>query len=612
MSFLYPAFLLGALAIAIPIVLHFLRRDVAPDLPFTAVRLLKRSPVERSKRRRLRDILLLAARVAALLLLAAAFARPFAPAAESASLPLRIVAVDRSFSMGAPGRFERARELAWQAIDEAGFRERVALVAFDDRVDLLAAAGPAADARRALETLAVGYGGTRYGAVVSRAAELAAGGSARLIVVTDLQRAGWEGESRIRVPETLTIEIRDAGAHTRNVALVGTRVEEQGIVAAIRNSSSEPRAGAIVVTHESREAARGRYDVPPSGAVDVLVPWKPTAGGVVVEIEDEGGYPADDRRHLVVGAAAVPSVLVVASPESPGQYIQRALEAAQAEDVSSLRPRVVTHAEIAGGRAEAIARHRAVVLLSTRSLDRAARETIATFVRSGGGLFIAAGSDIEPADLDAMFDWKLSGVRSESFAAPTSFSATDLRHPIFRPFGGLTANLGQVRFARAWQMAADDWQVPARFDDGTPAVLERREGEGRVVLFASDVDRRWNDFPLHPSFLPFVIEAVRHVASRGVEASEFLVGRAPAGVSQQPGIHRLEAGRTIAINVDERESGIARTTADEFVAMLEPVPGVALAAGARGEQAEARQSLWQYGLLLMLGVLVVESLVGRP
>jgi len=60
MNFLYPAFLLGGLAIAVPIVLHFLRRDIAPAVPFTAVRLLRKSPVARSKRRRLRDLLLLA------------------------------------------------------------------------------------------------------------------------------------------------------------------------------------------------------------------------------------------------------------------------------------------------------------------------------------------------------------------------------------------------------------------------------------------------------------------------------------------------------------------------------------------------------------------------
>ena len=112
MNFLYPAFLLGGLAVAIPIVLHLLRRDVAPDVPFTAVRLLTKSPVERSRRRSLRDVLLLAARVAALLLLAAAFARPFAPSAASAMQPLTIIGIDRSFSMGAPGGLERALQMA--------------------------------------------------------------------------------------------------------------------------------------------------------------------------------------------------------------------------------------------------------------------------------------------------------------------------------------------------------------------------------------------------------------------------------------------------------------------------------------------------------------------
>ena len=141
MSFLYPAFLVGALAIAIPIALHLLRRDVAPEVPFSAVRLLQRSPVVRSKRRRLRDLLLLAARIAALLLLAAAFARPYVAGAAGSS-SVRIVAIDRSFSMGAPGRFAHALDLARRAVDEASPGERVALVAFDQSAEVLSPPGP--------------------------------------------------------------------------------------------------------------------------------------------------------------------------------------------------------------------------------------------------------------------------------------------------------------------------------------------------------------------------------------------------------------------------------------------------------------------------------------
>src|SRR5688572_11983910 len=195
MNFLYPAFLLGALAIAVPIVLHLLRRDVAPEVPFTAVRLLRKSPVDRSRRRRLRDLLLLAARVAALVLLAAAFARPYSPRAEAAATGLRIVAVDRSLSMGAPGRFARALELARAAIGDAGFAEPVAVIAFDERADVIALPGGPGDARTALATIRPGYGATRYASAIAKASELASGGPARLVIVTDLQRAGWEGES---------------------------------------------------------------------------------------------------------------------------------------------------------------------------------------------------------------------------------------------------------------------------------------------------------------------------------------------------------------------------------------------------------------------------------
>jgi hypothetical protein len=232
-------------------------------------------------------------------------------------------------------------------------------------------------------------------------------------------------------------------------------------------------------------------------------------------------------------------------------------------------------------------------------------------VRKGGGLFLAAGPDVEPDVLATMFDWKLGPPDRAPHAV--TLSATDLRHPIFRPFGSLAANLGQVRFDRAWRVHPDGWDVAARFTDGTPALLDRREGEGRVVLFASDVDRRWNDFPLLPSFVPFALEAVHYVASAHETGRDYVVGRAPAGAEPRPGVFRAQSdGRAIAVNVDPRESASASVEAAEFDSMIDRmvVPAGA-AADARAKQSEARQSFWRYGLLLMLGVLIVESMVGR-
>jgi hypothetical protein len=194
-----------------------------------------------------------------------------------------------------------------------------------------------------------------------------------------------------------------------------------------------------------------------------------------------------------------------------------------------------------------------------------------------------------------------------------TFAATDLRHPIFRPFGGLAANLGQIRFERAWLVRPEGWQVMARFTDGTPALMERSAGGGRVVLFASDVDRRWNDFPLHPAFVPFAIESARYVAGDRQQAREYTVAQAPAGAGPHPGVYRTGPSRqVVAVNVDAREASHARVPADNFDSLVERSTTRAESAGQlQAQQTESLQSYWRYGLLLMIGALVAESFVGR-
>jgi hypothetical protein len=70
LSFLSPLFLAGAAAAAIPIVLHLLKREPEPRVKFSAVKLLKRAPVENTEKRHLRELILLALRIATLVLLA--------------------------------------------------------------------------------------------------------------------------------------------------------------------------------------------------------------------------------------------------------------------------------------------------------------------------------------------------------------------------------------------------------------------------------------------------------------------------------------------------------------------------------------------------------------
>jgi hypothetical protein len=132
-TFLSPLFLLGALAAAIPVLLHLLKREPEPRVRFAAVRLLKHAPVEYTERRRIRELLLLALRVAALVLLALAFARPFlASGAAPGSAGVTIVALDTSYSMSAPGAFAHAKQLARAAVDRVPSGDLVGVVTFSD------------------------------------------------------------------------------------------------------------------------------------------------------------------------------------------------------------------------------------------------------------------------------------------------------------------------------------------------------------------------------------------------------------------------------------------------------------------------------------------------
>ena len=83
-----------------------------------------------------------------------------------------------------------------------------------------------------------------------------------------------------------------------------------------------------------------------------------------------------------------------------------------------------------------------MVLLSTRGLTREARQAIADFTRRGGGLVLIAAPDLEASVVSTMFNWDPPLTVAEH-QGPLSLAVTDIRHPILRPFGALTANLGQ-------------------------------------------------------------------------------------------------------------------------------------------------------------------------
>ena len=142
MSFLTPLFMLGALAVAGPLIFHLIRRTTRERTVFSSLMFLRPTPPRLTHRSRLEHLLLLLLRCLALALLALGFARPFlrrtAPTDATPGQARRIaVLVDESASMRRAGLWPEARARVEAVLRKTTPADQVAVYTFGRQVSPL-------------------------------------------------------------------------------------------------------------------------------------------------------------------------------------------------------------------------------------------------------------------------------------------------------------------------------------------------------------------------------------------------------------------------------------------------------------------------------------------
>ena len=141
-------------------------------------------------------------------------------------------------------------------------------------------------------------------------------------------------------------------------------------------------------------------------------------------------------------------------------------------------------------------------------------------------------------------------------------------HPVFKPFSDPQyGDLQRLSFrCFAALEPADGTHVLARFQDGSPALLERQHGRGKVLWFASSCDRDWGDWPHSRLFVPLVHQLLGYLLGlteggpiRLCETDRF----GPAESDVEPGVYDRGGYRQV-VNVNARESETDRATVAEF------------------------------------------------
>src|SRR5690606_9634302 len=117
---------------------------------------------------------------------------------------------------------------------------------------------------------------------------------------------------------------------------------------------------------------------------------------------------------------------------------------------------------------------------------------------------------------------KLAGGSARSASErPARIAGIEQSHAVLREPGAWL----RIRFFRHVAVEPPEGaRVLLAFENGTPLMLEQELEGGRMLLFASPLDRRWNDLAIHPLFVRFVAEPTAWLAGARFDGASAAVG----------------------------------------------------------------------------------------
>lgn len=595
MSFLSPWLLLGALAAGIPIALHFFYRSRYRRVPWAAMRFLRLSIEQTSRRLRFQELFLLILRTAAFLVLPLALARPVLrtvageDGVKKGDAVDAILVIDASYSMaardGITTRFERARKAALAVIDHLPAGSTAQVVRSSDRAEALGPLTPSnlGHARTILQEMNWTDEATDLYPAVLEASRLLGQGSApnrELYVFSDMQKMGWDQQRDALVSQLqalsqkATIHLVRCGTQAvKNATLLGIAPqagiphvgERAAFAVLVRNHGTEPlRDLTVSLQVEGQEAERESQVIPILGAAEtkaITLTCRLDQPGqrILTATIHADELDADNRFDQVIQVREQVRVLVVdgaldeRDPEKSASYfLLHALRPVPETAWGSyhVQPRLVSAEQAA----PALLADKDVCMLTNVSLedvDRNGRlsqdflQRLKEFVRDGHGLVVFAGSKVQPETYNRDCEGLLPAHFTTHAIAPTDqpwqldplsadgFLTGFKEEPLDR------IKLVEVERMMAWERPSKDTRVLLKTTDGRPVVATRKVGDGQVVFVATSADATWSNWALLPTYLPFVHVTLGHLVQAHADAFNRRAGepirwRPPARTESMP------------------------------------------------------------------------------
>jgi Aerotolerance regulator N-terminal/von Willebrand factor type A domain len=658
MGLLAPWFLAGFAALAVPFYVHLLRRHTTNPRPFASLMFFERRTQSSIKHRRLRYLLLLSLRALLMVLLVLAFANPFVnrTAAKMNSEKLELLVLDNSFSMRAGQRLADAKREALSVLSSKRTGDKAQVMALGSQVQVLTQ--PSLDnseLRAAVENMQPGDSRASYGELARAVRSLAESVQTpvELHFFSDLQKSAMPASfSELALPANVSLVlhpvVKDPVPNwtVESVNAPGQvwdpkKARVQAVIAGFGTPAATRMASLMV---NGKTAATKTVNVPANGRAtaefeSLDVPYGFTK--CEVRIDSADSFPADDVSLFAVERSDPRRALFVsdAGDSRSPLYFRSALG-------SAAESAFVLDAVSAGDAAnQQLSKYAFVILSDLISVPGPFESALVRYVQGGGSVWIVEGASAAHSARVPVFDAKILESRDYSRTGDRYLNTADVdpSHPSIEKAGKWAG----VKFYFAVRVDPGDAKVIARLTDGTPLLLEKKIGEGRVLFFASGLDNLTNDFPLHPVFVPFIEQTALYLSgtqrrsgsrvvdsflelrsskeqSVGVEVID-PQGRRPLSLKESTsaqtyqlsssGFYELQLanGRhdLVGVNPDRRESNL-EVIPEETLALWRGNSGAGTAqtgAGGSAEEQKAPYRLWWYIMLLVLAAVVAESLL---
>jgi hypothetical protein len=564
MSFLAPLFLVGALAVAAPILFHLIRRTSREKVPFSSLMFLQPTPPRVTRSSRVENLFLLLLRCLVLCLLALGFARPFlqkpVAADDNAGAGQRIaILVDASASMKRENLWAEAKAKAEQVLKRTAPGDTVALFLFDRTTRALMSfeqwtATPIGEriplAIQRLSTATPTWSSTHLGhgllAAVdalednSGSGQPSSAGLRRIVVIGDLQEgARLDGLQGFDWPRGIEVVLEPLKAKRPTNAGLQLLVDHDDVQKPA--GDSELRVRVNNSTDSKREQFQMGWARPGEknfmgNPVDAYVPPAQSrvlsaprlASGPVTEQLKLTGDDEDFDNSVFIVPPKPEQITVLflgADPELDAQqslyYLKRAFPETRQQVVKIIaRPgnAPVPAEELLG----------APLMIVADSLSTEGAKAARGFLEAGKPVLFAMKSIGVARTLADIAGLGSVSAEEAVIGNYELLGQIDFEHPLFAPFADPRfSDFTKIHFWKHRRLDASQFKngrVLARFDKGDPALLQVPVGKGLLFVLAAGWHPADSQLALSSKFVPLLYSLLDLSGGIKGQLAQYVVG----------------------------------------------------------------------------------------